>query len=201
MKPAPALHRTSPIGSVKPVGAPFRSASWENEYWVFAMQMGRAPKPCSVNMAIFASAAPSKRPRPRGTAPSRWSRSCACARRALVQESEVIGARVGLARLRDSLAERRRTLAALRVVGAQHAVVRAGGHGGLLDHRVFRFGVGGEHVHRDDDGDAKLFGVLDVSGEVRDALLDEFDVFVGVLVRQGLARGHRGPAAVELEGP
>ena len=56
MNPAPALHRTSPMGSVNPSGAPFRSASCENEYCVLAMQMGKFPKPCSVNMAIFASA-------------------------------------------------------------------------------------------------------------------------------------------------
>ena len=47
MKPAPADSRTSRIGSVKPVGRPFRFASWLSEYWVLAMHTGRWPKPRS----------------------------------------------------------------------------------------------------------------------------------------------------------
>ena len=55
-KPAPADNRTSPIGNVKPVGAPFMFGSCENEYCVFAMHTGKLPKPCFVNRAIFSFA-------------------------------------------------------------------------------------------------------------------------------------------------
>mmetsp|Transcript_3343 Transcript_3343/g.11234 ORF Transcript_3343/g.11234 Transcript_3343/m.11234 type:complete len:207 (-) Transcript_3343:1311-1931(-) len=56
MNPAPALHRTSPMGSVNPLGAPLRFASCENEYCVFAMHIGNLANPCAVNIAIFSSA-------------------------------------------------------------------------------------------------------------------------------------------------
>ena len=42
-KPAPARRRTSRIGILKPVGAPSFVGSAENEYWVFATQIGRLP--------------------------------------------------------------------------------------------------------------------------------------------------------------
>ena len=44
-KPAPTLARTSRIGRVKPVGAPFNDGSCENDKWVLAMQIGRSLKP------------------------------------------------------------------------------------------------------------------------------------------------------------
>ena len=47
MKPAPA--ETFRLRTVmrKPSGAPSRLGSSVKEYWVFATQMGRSPKPCS----------------------------------------------------------------------------------------------------------------------------------------------------------
>ena len=39
------------VVTVKPLGAPRRAGSSEKEYWVFAMQMGRSPKPSSVSFA------------------------------------------------------------------------------------------------------------------------------------------------------
>lgn len=44
-KPEPTLARMSLIGRTNPVGTPFLSASWESDKWVFAMQIGRLPKP------------------------------------------------------------------------------------------------------------------------------------------------------------
>ena len=56
MNPAPMLALTSLIGRTKPVGAPFMDGTWENEYWVFAMQMGRLENPCLVYISICFSA-------------------------------------------------------------------------------------------------------------------------------------------------
>lgn len=44
-KPEPTLALMSLIGRTNPVGTPFLSASWESDRWVFAMQIGRLPKP------------------------------------------------------------------------------------------------------------------------------------------------------------
>lgn len=48
MKPAPMLALTSLMGITNPLGAPFSEAMCENEYWVFAMQIGKSEKPCLV---------------------------------------------------------------------------------------------------------------------------------------------------------
>jgi len=56
MNPAPMLALTSLIGRTKPVGAPFMEGTCENEYWVFAMQIGRLEKPCLVYISICFSA-------------------------------------------------------------------------------------------------------------------------------------------------
>lgn len=40
------LARTSLMGKTKSLGTPFLSGWWERERWVFAMQMGKFPKPC-----------------------------------------------------------------------------------------------------------------------------------------------------------
>ena len=42
------LARTSRMGMVKPVGAPFSAGLEDRERWVLAMQMGRPPKPWAV---------------------------------------------------------------------------------------------------------------------------------------------------------
>lgn len=46
MNPAPMLARTSLMGKMKSLGTPFLSGWWDRERWVFAMQMGKFPKPC-----------------------------------------------------------------------------------------------------------------------------------------------------------
>lgn len=56
MNPAPILALTSLIGNTKPVGAPFSEALSENEYWVFAMQIGRPENPCLLYISICFSA-------------------------------------------------------------------------------------------------------------------------------------------------
>lgn len=56
MNPAPILALTSLIGKTNPVGAPFMDGTCENEYWVFAMQMGRLENPCLVYISICFSA-------------------------------------------------------------------------------------------------------------------------------------------------
>ena len=44
-KPAPTLARISLMGTMKSVGAPFNLASWEKEYCVLAMQIGKLANP------------------------------------------------------------------------------------------------------------------------------------------------------------
>ncbi len=55
-KPAPTDARTSLMGSTKPEGAPFADASALNEYWVFAIQIGKPSKPILVYRSICFSA-------------------------------------------------------------------------------------------------------------------------------------------------
>ena len=63
MKPAPADTFRLRTLMVKPRGAPSRAASWEKDYWVLAMQMGRVPKPSSVScLACFLALAVSTTP-------------------------------------------------------------------------------------------------------------------------------------------
>ena len=54
--PAPAESWMSVMCSVHPVGAPMRLGSSESEYWVFAMQMGRWPRPHCSKRARFCCA-------------------------------------------------------------------------------------------------------------------------------------------------
>ena len=54
--PAPAEGYTSRIVIRKPVGRPSLDGSSENEYYVFAIQMGVCAKPMASHWAIFFSA-------------------------------------------------------------------------------------------------------------------------------------------------
>lgn len=56
IKPAPILALISWIGSINPVGAPFWDGMCENEYCVFAIQIGRPENPCLVYISICFSA-------------------------------------------------------------------------------------------------------------------------------------------------
>lgn len=44
------------MGKTNPVGAPFAAALCENEYWVFAIQIGKPENPCLVYISICFSA-------------------------------------------------------------------------------------------------------------------------------------------------
>ena len=67
-KPAPAHTYASRTVRSNPSGRPSFFWSSDKEYWVFAMQTGRSPKPISVIFAIAFFAAGRR-------SPSQWSRS------------------------------------------------------------------------------------------------------------------------------
>lgn len=71
--------------------------------------------------------------------------------------------------------------------------------GGLDDDVELRLGVGGEAVEGDDDRQAVLAGILDVSLQVADALGDQVQVLALVRMVQGLACRHCWAATVHLQ--
>lgn len=139
----------------------------------------------------------------------------------VVQELERVGRR---ARIDHGLAEVDRALASLGPVVARDGGIGAGSERLLLDESdlgrsvgpfvfcgtrerrsdfsvslFFRATNSREPVDGDDDLDTELLGVLNVLGEVRATLLENFEVLVEVHLGERFARSHVGSTSVHLE--